>query len=582
MGVYKEGKNWKVQVYYKDWQGNQKRKQKRGFRTKGEAKEWERDFLQQQSQGVDIEFGNFLEIYYKDMDVRLREHTMYTKRYIIDLKIRPYFEKKILSEITVADVRAWQNELLMYKDKNGKGYSQTYLKTINCQLTAIFNYAIRYYNLQDNPCRKAGAIGKSKGEPKDFWMQEEFNNFLETVSDKPETRMAFLLLYWTGMRIGELLALTYDDINLEEKLYYNDQNDRIATWISQYKADNKINSIDMKNKEEYNNIIHQFITESNPKALSKTQKNIALVGQEQPGVVLADGRIVDGNRRFTCLRNIQEETGNTQYMNAVILERDITGNAKEIKMLELYLQHGVDKPVDYDSIDRLVGIYNDIVDKKLLSITEYAKSVNLSEREIKREVDKAKLMVEFLEFIDAPKQFHLARKLNINDPLKELNTIMKQCKDEDRREDLKNVFFANLLIRPKGDATRYVRDIKKIAIDTNFLDNYLEEQMELTEKVCDLLEECGDINEEVINEKILTQNELQNAFEHSTEKWVTKSNSKASKTLPAQLIEKAYEQLDNVDTNVFKKLSDDEKDNIRSKLDLVQEMIDSIRGELDV
>lgn len=96
MGVYKEGKNWKVQVYYKDWQGNQKRKQKRGFRTKGEAKEWERDFLQQQSQGVDIEFGNFLEIYYKDMDVRLREHTMYTKRYIIDLKIRPYFEKKIL------------------------------------------------------------------------------------------------------------------------------------------------------------------------------------------------------------------------------------------------------------------------------------------------------------------------------------------------------------------------------------------------------------------------------------------------------------------------------------------------------
>ena len=103
------------------------------------------------------------------------------------------------------------------KLRNGKGYSPTYLKTVNCQLTAIFNYAIRYYNLQDNPCRKAGAIGKSKGEPKDFWMQEEFNAFLETVSDKPETRMAFLLLYWTGMRIGELLALTYDDINLEEK-----------------------------------------------------------------------------------------------------------------------------------------------------------------------------------------------------------------------------------------------------------------------------------------------------------------------------------------------------------------------------
>ena len=217
MGVYKEGKNWKVQVYYKDWKGNRKRKQKRGFRTKGEAKEWERDFLQQQSQGVDIEFGNFLEIYYKDMDVRLRESTMSMKRYIIELKIRPYFEKKVLSEITVADIRAWQNELLSYKDKNGKGYAPTYLKTINCQLTAIFNYAIRYYNLPGNPCKKAGAIGKSKGEPKDFWMQDEFNEFLKTVEDKPDARLAFLVLYWTGMRIGELLALTYYDVNLEEK-----------------------------------------------------------------------------------------------------------------------------------------------------------------------------------------------------------------------------------------------------------------------------------------------------------------------------------------------------------------------------
>ena len=78
-------------------------------------------------------------------------------------------------------------------------------------------YGLEHVEQHLNPCRKAGAIGKSKGETKDFWMQEEFNVFLETVSDKPETRKAFLLLYWTGMRIGELLALTYNDINLEEK-----------------------------------------------------------------------------------------------------------------------------------------------------------------------------------------------------------------------------------------------------------------------------------------------------------------------------------------------------------------------------
>ena len=240
MGVYKEGKNWKVQVYYKDWKGNRKRKQKRGFRTKGEAKEWERDFLQQQSQGVDIEFGNFLEIYYKDMDVRLRESTMSMKRYIIELKIRPYFEKKVLSEITVADIRAWQNELLSYKDKNGKGYAPTYLKTINCQLTAIFNYAIRYYNLPGNPCKKAGAIGKSKGEPKDFWMQDEFNEFLKTVEDKPDARLAFLVLYWTGMRIGELLSLKAGSLVLDEEAkllachFERSKSDQLGVGVTSY------------------------------------------------------------------------------------------------------------------------------------------------------------------------------------------------------------------------------------------------------------------------------------------------------------------------------------------------------------
>ena len=135
MGVYKEGKNWKVQVYYKDWQGNQKRKQKRGFRTKGEAKEWERDFLQQQSQGVDIEFGNFLEIYYKDMDVRLREHTMYTKRYIIDLKIRPYFEKKILS---MTELYVMQRYLQNSKLQNmGLGLFDSWASTFGEVVTSI-------------------------------------------------------------------------------------------------------------------------------------------------------------------------------------------------------------------------------------------------------------------------------------------------------------------------------------------------------------------------------------------------------------------------------------------------------------
>lgn len=211
MSATRDGKMWRCQFYYEDWQGIRHKKNKRGFKTKGEADQWERDFLQQQQKNLDINFENFVQIYYQDMEHRLRENTIRTKKYVIDLKIIPYFKKKVISEIKASDIRAWQNELIK------KGYSPTYLKTINNQLSAIFNYAVRYYDLKDNPCRKAGSIGKSYAGEKGFWTKQEFKQFLSTVEEKPETKMAFLILYWTGMRIGELLALTYDDIDLEKR-----------------------------------------------------------------------------------------------------------------------------------------------------------------------------------------------------------------------------------------------------------------------------------------------------------------------------------------------------------------------------
>lgn len=211
MSATRDGKMWRCQFYYKDWQGVSHKKNKRGFKTKAEAEQWERDFLQQQQRNLDINFENFVQIYYEDMEHRLRENTMRTKKFIIDLKIIPYFKKKNMNEIKASDIRAWQNALMK------RGYSETYLKTVNNQLSAIFNYAVRYYDLKDNPCRKAGSIGKSHAGEKEFWTKQEFKQFLVTVENKPETKMAFLLLYWTGMRIGELLAITYNDIDLEKR-----------------------------------------------------------------------------------------------------------------------------------------------------------------------------------------------------------------------------------------------------------------------------------------------------------------------------------------------------------------------------
>ena len=206
----KTGK-WLIQYRYTDWQGKRRKSTKRGFKTKREAEEWLRNFLMTQTSYFYMKFDEFLKLYYADMETRLREHTMRTKKYIIELKILPYFGQKRINDIKAADIRNWQNELIK------QGYSPTYLKTINNQLSAVFNYAVKYYDLKGNPCAKAGSMGKSKAEEMNFWTKEEFMQFIDSVMDKRQSYMAFMLLYWTGMRLGEVLALTPADIDFEKR-----------------------------------------------------------------------------------------------------------------------------------------------------------------------------------------------------------------------------------------------------------------------------------------------------------------------------------------------------------------------------
>ena len=202
---------WDVQFYYKDFRGKNTKKHKRNFKTKREAVEWAEKFILQQSKNLDMTFQSFWELYRDDMSQRLRENTVRTKDYIVELKILPYFGIRKICDITAADIRRWQNSLMK------EGYSQTYLKTIHNQLSAIFNYAVKYYDLPRNPCTQAGSMGKGKAEEMQFWTQEEFETFVEFIKDKPVSYYAFLTLYWTGIRLGELLALSLEDFNAEEK-----------------------------------------------------------------------------------------------------------------------------------------------------------------------------------------------------------------------------------------------------------------------------------------------------------------------------------------------------------------------------
>lgn len=197
--------------YYLDWTGKRKKKKKEGFKTKREADKFEREFLIKTQENTDMTFSTLVDLYLEDAKTRVRETTLENKKFLIKLKVLPYFKDKIISNIKPNDIRQWQNTL---KNMN---YSDTYLKTINNQLSAIFNFAIKFYNLNSNPCHKAGTMGKKNANDMKFWTTEQFKTFIE-FNDKPISQLAFKILFLTGIRSGELMALTFNDIDLKNNL----------------------------------------------------------------------------------------------------------------------------------------------------------------------------------------------------------------------------------------------------------------------------------------------------------------------------------------------------------------------------
>ncbi len=202
---------WTCKFYYTDWTGKRKQKKKEGFATKKAALDFENDFLNSVAATPDILFKNLVEKYLDDCNARLKESTIMTKHNIIDKLLTPYFGELPINQITPQTVRQWQNAMITHDN----GYSETYLRTVHNQMSAIMNYAVRYYKLPSNPARECGSIGTKKADTMQIWTTNEFNTFLPAVSNKPLSKVIFSILFYSGMREGELLALNYSDFDFE-------------------------------------------------------------------------------------------------------------------------------------------------------------------------------------------------------------------------------------------------------------------------------------------------------------------------------------------------------------------------------
>lgn len=224
----KDRNTWYSSFRYKDWTGKTRSKTKRGFNTKREAQTFESQFKLKQSNELDMLVSDFYSIYMDYCTRRLKLNTVKTKEQIFETKILPFFENKKMNEITPAMVTAWQNIILDERDDLGNSYSQTYLKSIHNQLSALFNHACKFYNLPKNPARTVGNMGREESEEVEIWNVEEFNKFISVIESKPLSSCAFKILFWGGLRLGELLALTVEDFDfVEDKISINKSYQRI-------------------------------------------------------------------------------------------------------------------------------------------------------------------------------------------------------------------------------------------------------------------------------------------------------------------------------------------------------------------
>lgn len=245
MPVYKDDSSgsWYAQFYFTDWTGERKKKLKRGFATKKEAQTYESEYKRKACADMSMQLGSFVDVYFKDKAGELKERTIRNKKYMIDTHVIPYLGTRNMNEIKPSDIIDWQNTI-----RNNNDFSNAYLRMLQNQMTAIFSHAQKIYGLENNPCKRVKKMGNFNERSLNFWTEDEYRKFIATYEVGSMHYVMFEILFWTGCRIGELLALTADDFNIASlqmsitKTYFRHNGQDIITTP---KTDSSIRTIDL-------------------------------------------------------------------------------------------------------------------------------------------------------------------------------------------------------------------------------------------------------------------------------------------------------------------------------------------------
>lgn len=383
-----------------------------------------------------------------------------------------------------------------------------------------------------------------------------------------------------------------------EFLYYNDLNGRIASCIEEYNDQNEenISTLKDKNIEKYNDILSEYIIKSasdNGESFKKTKEDIRVKGQQIPGVILTDGRIIDGNRRFTALRELykeeKEEYNNPYaYFEAVCLEApdaDDKDGWKKIKTLELYLQFNVDDRREYNRIDELVSFYRDVMDDstKLFGEKSYCLASGISKKKFSDNVKIVFIMLDYLDWRNKPKAFYILKNEKLDGPIEEIAKSGIQL-DSEEWNSKKDTIYQYMTIVNEGDRTRSVRDLLKSAkADGPLFQHVLDltTNEETNDKIFKYLTSI-DKNAETPQETVERQNlkkELSDKIKNSFSDGKYFECESNAISLPATNVEKAIKIISAINKVSVKQLSENSKKDFLDKLELLKGKIKELEDE---
>lgn len=365
-----------------------------------------------------------------------------------------------------------------------------------------------------------------------------------------------------------------------DKLHFNVQNGRIATFISRYQAEHPEGL--PQDQTELDNLIAGMVEADNPKHLKTTMLDIKNKGQQQSAIILTNGVVIDGNRRFTCLRKLSAAENTLRMLRCCVFPDTYDENA--IKGLELEIQLGEDSKQEYDAISRLVDI-DRWVNEGRMTAEEYAKHANMKQSEMKNSLAQIDMLKDFLEFCEAPGAFHIAQDLKLQGPIESLTNGLVKVKNKDKREEIKNAVFVNLMCQTFGDATRGVREF----IDNLIADDKLrEEQLDYAVEVLERLAEKPDdvvVTTEYLRDTYGSDTRLKEGMKASRNVARAKAGNRKIKNGRVRAVRNALSDVNDVDVEILHKLEPEQladmQDGLQSLLEKAQEVLDVVQKTLE-